>query len=85
MSELNSNSEQKIANNIWERPEDLPRIIGHLLDIFDPRKRPRWLKAPEFKYFSVKIDSRDGHFIILDRDGKRVTLEEFEKKRSSQE
>ena len=38
-----------------------------------------WYKNSRCKYVSVRIDTRDGHSILCDRDGKVITLEEFDK------
>lgn len=37
-----------------------------------------WGRNPQCKYIDVRLDMRDGHCIISDRDGTPITLEELE-------
>lgn len=36
-----------------------------------------WPMNTRCKYISLRIDMRDGAFVLLDRDGKRITLEQL--------
>lgn len=36
-----------------------------------------WSFTNRCKYISIKIDTRDGHAILLDRDGKAIELKDF--------
>lgn len=38
-----------------------------------------WLNNTRLKYVNIHIDTRDGAFLILDRDRKEVSLEELRK------
>lgn len=37
-----------------------------------------WVWNPRCKYINIRIDMRDGHCVIFDRDGKQITLEELQ-------
>lgn len=34
-----------------------------------------WIKDGQLKYLDVRIDTRSGHFVLFDRDHKRITPE----------
>jgi len=67
---------KKKANNIWENNFDktISFIKEATKDEFDGWS---WIKNGRCKYISLRIDMRDGGFIILDRDGNRISLEEL--------
>jgi len=42
-------------------------------------KKWRWASNTRCKYVSIRIDMRDGHAILLDRNNQLITLEQFER------
>lgn len=40
-----------------------------------------WIKNMRCKYISLRIDMRDGTFIILDRDGNRISFDDLKRQR----
>lgn len=59
-------------NNVWNEKIELPDLVRYL------QNSPRlWLGSTRFKYVSIKIDTRDGNFLIIDSDGKVVSRNEI--------
>lgn len=38
-----------------------------------------WAKNSRCKYVSLRIDMRDGDFVLLDREGNRITIEDLKR------
>lgn len=53
--------------------------IGKVMDIIAKAKLNywSWVWNPRCKYINLRIDMRDGHCVIFDRDGNRITLDEL--------
>lgn len=70
--------EEKIEANIWEK--NLDEVID-FIKWASKKGEHNWSwtgsKNWECKYISLRFDMRDGAFVILDRSGKRITLEEL--------
>lgn len=64
----------------WD--EDIERV---LIEVAAQTRREALNEAIEYcaKYVSIKIDMRDGGFILMDRDGKRISLEEIKSQEAS--
>jgi hypothetical protein len=59
----------------WQ--DNLVEVIEFIQAATKDRTKWVWFKNSRCKYISLKFDMRDGAFIILDRDSKRITLEEL--------
>jgi hypothetical protein len=57
------------ATGKWVPAESTLQIIR------DPRWL--WVRNPDCKYIKLWVDTRDGHCIISDRNGKEITLREL--------
>lgn len=69
-----------IEHNIWHKAIELKNFIDEVL------KRIRggeigwtWIKNSDCKYIDIRIDMRDGGWILLNRGGKRILPEDFYK------
>gem|GEM_PF-2751658 len=59
-----------IAENPWYA--DSARFVSAL------QNRPhRWLVNTQTKYVDIRIDTRDGGFVVKDRDGNRISPNEI--------
>jgi len=78
---------EKMEKNIWEN--NFYEVVSVIKELskkhtFDKdgnyeknSNRWAWFKNSKCKYISLRIDMRDGGFIILDRDDNRISLEEL--------
>ena len=58
-----------IAENPWYG--DSARFVAEI------QRRPhRWLAKSKTKYLDIRIDTRDGGFVVKDRDGNRISPNE---------
>ena len=74
-----------VENNLWHG--DLLETVTELLKLaVDDEKggyptNPKgwsWVKNPkDVKYVTIRIDMRDGGFVILDRNKERISLEQI--------
>lgn len=73
----------EIKVNEWEDRSNLYRVINFL---YSHARRPTakdivmdwwWLKKPICKYVELRIDMRDGNFIIRNREGHRISWEDL--------
>lgn len=51
--------------------------LAELLD--NPGKEAWWCCDPQLKYLNIRIDTRDGGFVLYDRDGAKIDPERVEK------
>lgn len=59
-------------NKEWENLDDLVASVKSKLE-----GKWSWTGNMRCKYVSIRVDMRDGKAILLDKDGKRITEEEF--------
>lgn len=86
--------DEMVANNVWHPGEELASVILALrkLNTPDPQNPWKsvsgwtWSKNPAWraKYVSIQIDMRDGGFILKDRDGKRISLEQIQSQKDDE-
>lgn len=59
--------------------------LSKIQDVLDKVKTFEWswTKNSRCKYINVRIDMRDGHCYITDREGKEIKLEELQYQYSS--
>ena len=70
--------EDRVKHNIWDT--DLDEVFKtikecHGDDKFDMKADWLWIRNSRCKYISVRIDMRDGAFVLVDRAGERISLE----------
>lgn len=67
-----------VEANKWHDREELQGVIDTLLSLsVDGDFSKHWSKRDwHCKYVGLVIDMRDGGFVIQDRDGKRISLEQ---------
>lgn len=70
----------KVEANIWE--ENLDEVIAVIKDLSSRQDKGdfswNWSRCKaDVKYISLHIDMRDGGFQLLDRRGKRISLDEL--------
>jgi hypothetical protein len=68
------NLNEKIAANQWDHVDDVIRILQ-----LARSGKWSWCENTNFKYINVRIDTRDGGCILMDRNGKRADISDFEK------
>lgn len=54
--------------NSWE--DDVFSLVAEMAKLKD---EPWWCQDVPLKYLSIRIDTRDGGFILKDRDGNRIS------------
>ena len=57
------------SNPSWNSVEEVLAVLN------DPEWR--WIRNTRCKYVELRIDTRDNHCVIRDRDGNPITLEEL--------
>ena len=75
----------KIKDNIWE--DNFDEVTSFIKEVtkvsqVEQYSNPNnwsWLRNPECKYIDIRIDMRDGGFVIKNRGGLRITFEELKK------
>ena len=75
MSEKFEESEEfklKLKENIWE--DQLGDTVTELQKLFQG-PHWSWVRNMSCKYVEIKIDMRDGGFILKDQHGKRISLD----------
>jgi len=73
--------ELKQKENIWDT--NLEEVISFIKKateggMFSLNKSWGWIYNSRCKYISLRIDMRDGKFILLDKDDKRISLEQLQ-------
>ena len=68
----------------WIHSDYLDKILGIVKKSRDTgllRSREGWIwtKNSRCKYIDIRIDMRDGDFVLFDRSGQRISIEELEK------
>ncbi len=70
--------QEKIRGNTWET--DIMPVI-EFIKVIRGREKPwegwQWSMNPKCKYFSITFDTRDGAFILKDRDNNRIGLSDL--------
>lgn len=68
--------EHMVESSVWQKNiSEVIALIQELSAKYNPKWN--WLNSPECKYISLKIDMRDGGFIIMDREGNRISVEQL--------
>jgi hypothetical protein len=71
----------KIETNTWEEPSELKGLFDFVLIASEEglicNRAWSWTKNSECKYIDIRIDMRDGGFILRNRDGKRIELKDL--------
>lgn len=68
----------KVENNIWERPSNLQKLIDFVKEATKERFGGwQWTRNSKCKYIDIRIDMRDGGFILLDRDRNRISFDDL--------
>ena len=71
-------NENDIANNAWENRPDANEVLKFIAKISDNNNHEwSWARNSKCKYVSVRFDMRDGGFVLLDRNGSRITFEQL--------
>ena len=68
-----------IESNTWEDKTDLKEVLSLIDKATTAGNGFSWIwwKNSPCKYVNIRIDMRDGGFVICDRDDKRITLDEL--------
>lgn len=75
-NEPSDNDKQRFVDNLWE--ENLDEVMSFVKEaIKDPFEGWQWINNSRCKYVDIRIDMRDGGFIIKDRDGKRISFDQL--------
>lgn len=69
--------EDKVSANIWDR--NLTEVMEFINSATAGSKFEvkdwTWVRNSRCKYVSIRIDMRDGAFVLVDRGGERISLE----------
>ncbi len=79
---------EKVKANEWHEASDLQQILSVIRDIGElPSKGWHWTMSRSWrcKYIDLRIDMRDGGFILKDRNGTRISLDELRNQTTSEE
>lgn len=69
-----------MSEHVKEWETNLTEVMSLFLGFFQKNLSDRIHIIPSrCKYVSLRFDMRDGAFIILDRDGKRIEFQELKK------
>lgn len=63
-----------VEENIWENPDTLSKCFDEIKTMICGEGWT-WVKNTQCKYIDIRIDMRDGEYILKDRGGNRVSLE----------
>lgn len=63
---------EKVNKNVWET--NLLEVVAEIQKMTHEDSAWSWARNMNCKYISLRIDMRDGAFVILDRDGYRISL-----------
>jgi len=88
MNKPSKEFEAKVNANIWETNFDEVIAFIKSAAIEDPYEEDgmtlkpgaidwSWIKNSLCKYIKLSIDMRDGGFILMDRDGNRISLDQL--------
>jgi hypothetical protein len=74
----------KIETNTWEGTEQLKDLFDFILKVATDcplseryKRGWDWTKNFDCKYIDIRIDMRDGGFILRNREGKRIELKDL--------
>lgn len=73
MKTNNADFEAKVENNVWD--DNLDEVIDFIKEATNPSADWDYLRNMNCKYIDIRIDMRGGDFILLDRNGTRVSLD----------
>lgn len=67
---------ERIKENLWD--ENFQEVTDFIKEASAERMEGwQWIKNSRCKYVQLRIDMRDGGFIIQDRHGKRISLDQL--------
>ena len=81
--------EAMVKANKWHGREELEKFLAAILslsrkpiwteegDYAPDSNRWTWVRNMECKYVDLRVDMRDGGFVLRDRNGHRISLEEM--------
>lgn len=67
---------EAVKNNSWHSGATLLTTVGEVCKLIES-KEWSWVRNMDSKYVDIRIDMRDGGFVITNRDGKRINLEQI--------
>ena len=74
-----------IKENVWEEFKDSKEILKFLYDVIIKKEKWVWLSNSRCKYVELRMDMRNGGFILKDRHGNRITFDELKYQYGSEE
>jgi hypothetical protein len=77
-TDANPDYGKKIESNSWEM--DFDKLVAVIKEQTKPDTDWSWVRSRGWrcKYIEIRIDMRDGGFVICDKDGVRISLEELQ-------
>lgn len=67
----------KIEKNEWESSGTFDSLINTIKELLSASNKWSWLGNNRCKYIEIRIDMRDGGFVLLDRDGSRISFDQL--------
>lgn len=80
MEDADQNYADRIYNNEWHDRKDLNEVLKVIASIgLVPSKGWHWTRSRSWrcKYIDLRIDMRDGGFILMDQAMRRISLDEL--------
>lgn len=65
--------QEKIDNNRWDR--NFNEVVETIKELVKKDSEWSWTKNWDCKCVNIRIDMRDGGFVLVDQHGKRVSLD----------
>lgn len=76
---LSDEFKSKYENNIWHDRDQLQKFVDTILRLsVEDNDEWGWAYNSQCKYMNLKIDMRDGGFIMTNGDGQRIDLPQLE-------
>lgn len=72
---------EKQEHNLWEDPSDFKEVLNVIDDM--QVNDWYWFRNMKCKYIDLRIDMRSGHFILCNRDGERIDIEDLKRQNGS--
>jgi hypothetical protein len=72
-----------VETNTWHKPQELDELISTLKKLVTTKadnfydRAWSWVLNSRCKYIDIRIDMRDGAFILHDRDMERISIDQL--------
>jgi hypothetical protein len=67
----------KIEANNWHEHLELDALIAAIKHRVGSKPHWHWVRNPDCKYIDIRIDMRDGGWVLLNRDRERISPDQL--------